>query len=321
MSKYRQNKKPIQYLDLVSEYLQEAPETVEGISNSSTFYFIEWAFREIYGAYTFTGLPEGWDLDYMLQRLFIDGHFAVTDTELGVLPLQCGFAGVNVFNHPNKVIIANPVLGSFRRYIADSVGSLDTDRPEKPAALVKLQYNYAGIMPLVTRYAVMLAMCDSATAVNLINSKTAVIFAASNQKEAQSYKLMYDEITGGKPGAFIGDSLAEKIRDRIFFQDVKNMFIAKDLETVKRQIKNDLLSDIGVNNANQDKRERMITDEVNGNEEEVRSAAEHWIETVNEGLTVANKLYNLNLRFVKKDLGGEKQNELSESSDLGSDDT
>ena len=99
------------------------------------------------------------------------------------------------------------------------------------------------------------------------------------------------------------------------------MFIAKDLETVKRQIKNDLLSDIGVNNANQDKRERMITDEVNGNEEEVRSAAEHWIETVNEGLTVANKLYNLNLRFVKKDLGGEKQNELSESSDLGSDDT
>ena len=319
MSRYKQ--KPIQYLDLVSEYIREAPETVEGISNSSTFYFIEWAFREIYGTYTFTGLPDGWDLDYMLQRLFIDGHFAITDTDIGVLPLQCGFTGVNVFNHPNKVIIANPVLGSFRRYIADSVGSLDTDRPEKPAALIKLQYNYVGIMPLVTRYAVMLAMCDSSTAVNLINSKAALVFAANNQKEAQSFKLMYDEITGGKPGVFIGDTLADKIRDRIFFQDVKNMFIAKDLETVKRQIKNDFLSDIGVNNTNQDKRERMITDEVNGNEEEVRSAAEHWIETVNEGLTVANNLYNLNLRFIKKNVGGESRDELSESTRLSADNT
>lgn len=320
MSKYKKNK-PIQYLDLVSEYLQEAPETVEGISNSSTFYYIEWAFREIYGAYTFTGLPEGWDLDYMLQRLFIDGHFAITDTELGILPLQCGFAGVNVFNHPSKVLITNPVLGSFRRYISDSVGSIDKDRPEKPAALIKLQYNYSGAMPLVMRYAVMLAMCDSSTAVNLMNCKTAAVFAASNQKEATSYKLMYDEITSGKPGVFIGDTLAEKIRDRIFFQDVKNMFIAKDLETVKRQIKNDFLSDIGVNNANQDKRERMITDEVNGNEEEVRSAAEHWVDTVNKGLTVANNLYNLELRFVKKNLGGEKHSELSESDKLSSDDT
>lgn len=318
MSKKYKNK-PIPYLDLVSGFLQESPETVEGINNSSTFYFIEWAFREIYGAYTFEGLPDGWDLDYMLQRLFIDGHFCITDTELGVLPLQCGFAGVNVFNHPNKVIIANPVLGSFRRYIADSVGSLDKDRPGKPAALVKLQYNYSGVMPLVTRYAVMLSMCDSATAVNLINSKTAVVFAANNQKEAQSYKLMYDEITEGKPGVFIGDGLAEKIRDRIFFQNIKEMFIAKDLEIVKRQIKNDFLSDIGINNTNTEKKERLITEEVSGNLEEIRSTAEYWIKTVNEGLGVANSLYGLNLKFIKKNIGGDPDNELSEPDKLSSD--
>ena len=249
--------------------------------------------------YEFKNLPVGWDQDYMLQRLFIDGLFCITDTDLGVLPLQCGVSGVNVFNRPNECLIANAVLGSFRRKIADSVGALEP-LPDQLCALVHLQYDYSGIMETVNRYAVMLAMCDSATAVNLMNTKTALVFAAKNKKEADSYKLMYDQIAQGRPAVFVGDDLAAKLRDQLVITDVKQMFVADDVETVKQKIVNDFLSDVGIHNANTEKRERLIQNEVNSNHDEVRSGAEHWIQTVNAGLEVANSLYGLQLEFDRK---------------------
>ena len=291
--------KPIQYDDLLRSYFSFAPEDVEGLNNASVVYYTTWALRKVFGAYEFSGLPAGWDADYMLQRLFIDGHFCVTDTELGVLPLQCGISGVNVFNHPNECLIANAVLGSFRRKIADSVGSI-TQLPDQLCALVKLQYDYAGIMPTINRYAVMLSMCDSASAVNLLNSKTAFVFAASNQREARSYQMMFDKISRGEPAVFVGDDLALKLRDKLMITDVKQMFIADDIEIVKQKIVNDFLSDVGIHNANTEKRERLVQNEVDSNHDEVRSGAEHWVETVNEGLRIANTLYGLDLKFNRK---------------------
>ena len=308
------NRRDYAYDDLLRSYYAIEPDTVDGLGNLSVVYFTNWALRKVFGTYEFTGLPAGWDHDYMLQRLFVDGHFCITDTELGVLPLQCGVTGVNVFNHPTECLIANSVLGSFRRRIADSVGALE-GLPDTPCALVKLQYDYSGIMPTINRYAIMLAMCDSATAVNLINSKTAYVFSASNKKEADSFKLMMKKISEGEPAVYIGDDLAGKLRDRMTFNDVKNTFIAADLENVKQQIINDFLSDIGIDNANTEKRERLLTNEVDSNKAEVRTGAEHWLTTVKEGLRIANTLYGLNLDFRRKDFNeeGGGVNELTES--------
>lgn len=293
------SKHAIQYDDLLRSYFSFQPEDVDGLNNASTVYYTTWCLRKIFGIYAFENLPAGWDADYMLQRLFIDGHFCITDTDLGVLPLQCGITGVNVFNHPNECLVANAVLGSFRRKIADSVGSTAT-LPDKVCALVKLQYDYAGIMPTINRYAVMLSMCDSASAVNLLNSKTAFVFAADNQKEARSFQMMFDKISRGEPAVFVGDGLANKLRDKLVLSDVKQMFIADDIAVVKQKIINDFLSDVGIHNANTEKRERLIQNEVDSNHDEVRSGAEHWLETVNDGLRIANTLYGLDIRFTRK---------------------
>ena len=52
---------------------------------------------------------------------------------------------------------------------------------------------------------------------------------------------------------------------------------------------------MGLNNANTDKRERLIVDEVNANNTEIRANVQHWITTINEGLRRANSLFDLNL--------------------------
>ena len=282
-------KKPIPESDLYRNYFSIDPKTVEGLNNVSVLYYTGKCIEKLFGVYQITGVPEGWDIDYMKERIFLDGKLCICDTALGVLPLQTGVSGLNVFNHPTTCVIANPVLGSFEKMI-----NID-------CALVKLQFNYGNVWPIINRYACLLAMCDSSISVNLMNSHAAAIFGAESKAEAESYKRMYDQITSGKPGVFISENLAKRLADRLLFNHVKEQFIALDVEELKQRIMDDFLSDIGINNANTDKRERLITSEVDSNYQEVRSGAEHWLDNIREGFEVANRLFDLNLDIIRRE--------------------
>ena len=274
---------------MLSRYIfQIEPKDVEGLNNTSVVYYTYEFIRKLFGVYAIENVPEGWDYDYMLERIFLDGMMCITDTELGVLPLQTGVSGLNVFNHPTTCVIANPVLGSLERRI-------DID-----CALVKLQFNYGNVWPIINRYASMLAMCDSAIAVNLINTKVCAIFGADSKAEAETYKRMYDKISRGDPAVFVGEGLAKKLSDRLLFNQVKQQYIADDVEDLKQRLMDDFLSDIGINNANTDKRERLNTFEVVSNTQEVRSGAEHWLQNIQDGFDVANRLYGLDLKITRK---------------------
>lgn len=279
---------------MLSRYIfQIEPKDVEGLNNTSVVYYTYEFIRKLFGVYAIENVPEGWDYDYMLERIFLDGMMCITDTELGVLPLQTGVSGLNVFNHPTTCVIANPVLGSLERRI-------DVD-----CALVKLQFNYGNVWPIINRYASLLAMCDSAIAVNLINTKVCAIFGADSKAEAETYKRMYDKISRGDPAVFVGEGLAKKLSDRLLFNQVKQQYIADDVEELKQRLMDDFLSDIGINNANTDKRERLNTFEVVSNTQEVRSGAEHWLQNIQDGFDVANRLYGLNLKITRKQFKSE----------------
>ena len=300
-------KRSIPERDLLGRHLfQIEPRDVEGLNNTSVVYYTYEFIRKLFGVYAIENVPEGWDYDYMLERIFLDGMLCITDTALGVLPLQTGVSGLNVFNHPTTCVIANPVLGSFER-------TIDVD-----CALVKLQYNYGNVWPIINRYASLLAMCDSAIAVNLINTKTAAIFGAESKAEAESYKLMFDKVSRGEPAVFIGEGLAKKLSERLLFNQVKQQYVAGDVEDLKQRLMDDFLSDIGINNANTDKRERLNTYEVVSNTQEVRSGAEHWLDNIQSGFDVANKMFGLQLKIVRKQFKAETpeggvQDEFTES--------
>ena len=287
--------------DLLNRMFSIRPEEVEGLNNTSVVYYTQECIKKLFGVYAIENVPDGWDVDYMKERIFLDGMLCITDTAAGVLPLQTGVSGLNVFNHPTTCVIANPVLGSFERTI------------DKDCALVKLQFNYGNVWPIINRYAALLASCDSAIAVNLINTKATAIFGAETKSEAESYKKMYDQMTQGKPAVFIGENIAKRLSERLLFNRVKESYIAADVEDLKQRIMDDFLSDIGINNANTDKRERLNTYEVVSNTQEVRSGAEHWLQNVNDGFKRANVLYGLDLRMIRHEWKPDAGKEVAEN--------
>lgn len=277
----------VMYQDTINLMTSTRPRTVSPAS-TSFFYYVDALFRKAMSVYEFSGIPENWDYDYFLSNLLSQGFIAITDTRLGVLPLKCAIAGINVFNHPTDIIIANPVLGNLNRKI-------DVD-----AALVKISYNYHGILSICYRYAEMLASCDSAIAVNLQNSKVAFIGLVETKQQANSMKLMYDKISAGEPAVFVKGSQINS--DTILYNHVKENFIASDVQLLKRKIMSEFLTEIGVNNANTDKRERLTDNEVEANDSEIQLNASYWLENMREGINVANKMFGLNITANLKNI-------------------
>lgn len=293
----------IPFQDLVHQFFAKKPKDVDGVANTSTIYYREYLLKKILSRFEFDGLPSYWDMDYFLEVLFLDGKICITDTAAGVLPLRCGTTGIGIFEQPTECQIANPVLGSFRR-------TIDVD-----CALIKLQYNYAGCGWLINRYATMLAMCDSSVAVNLMNTKVTYVFKASSKAQSETLKNMYDQITQGKPAVFVGENGAIN-EENMFVMPAKQNFIAEDVQILKRKIINEFLTEIGINNTNQDKRERLTDDEVNANNDEVYANIQHWFDNISDGINRANKLYNLSLSVKIREFGGVKDVDTSESTGL-----
>lgn len=281
----------VPYSDLVREFFARKPKEVDGVANTSAMYYRQKLLRLVLQRFEWSNLPENWELDYFLEHLFLDGIIGITDTNAGILALKCGLTGIGIYDQPTEAIFANPILGNFRRTLGED------------CEIIKIQYDYKGIGWILNRYSALLAMCDSSIAVNLMNTKATYVFGATSKTQAETFKALYDDITMGKPAVFTSSGNAGMIKEQMFNMPAKENFIADDVQLLKRKIVNEFLTDIGINNTNLDKRERLTDDEVNANNDEVLANIAHWYDNIIDGITRTNQMFGLSLECKIRSYG------------------
>lgn len=233
-------------------------------------------------------IPETWAENYMLYCLYLWGFFAVIETDkYGVIPQGCSLKGYNIYYQPTNAVITNPLLRGIREPEID-----------KQCVLFRLQPDYAGIMDIVSYYANLMALTSEAIGVNLVNSKLAYVFGAENKAQAESFKAMYDKIASGEPAVFIDKNLYDdngKPRWFTFANNIKEMFITDELLANLRLIENMFDTDIGIPNANTEKRERLITQEVRANNFETQSKCTIWLKSLQESCRKTKEMFGIDV--------------------------
>ena len=275
----------------IDRFMDDFPKNVEGLNNSSYFYYRNVLLTKLYSVIRPINFPASWDVDYFYNALFNQGYICVTDTKSGVLPLECGIGGINVFNKPTICFIANPILGSFNRTINDN------------CVLVYFwnifgQYNT--VNSIITRYASMLASIDGSINITIMNSRVAHVFEVETEGQKRTVEKIYDDVSNGKPVIVMKkgqNNTFDKDGLRRDFLNVKNTFIGNELVDLKNSIMNDFLTEIGIKNANTDKRERLNSDEVNANNQETKALVTVWIDTLNKCCKLVNEMFNLDIGF------------------------
>lgn len=272
-----------EYYRMLREYYSIDPTLVDGVGNTSFMYYRQYLYELIYSRFIFVDFPMTWDKDYFRQCLFNEGVISICNTDYGVLALRGGVSGINIYEKPTEMIISNPVLGSFTRRIG-----IDCE----PVYFEYFQNGITSMENIVRRYAVLLAQTDASLNTTLINSRVAMTFTSKSDTALKTAKKMYDNVTRGVPALFmLTDKKDDELSTQPYFNNVKNTYVGNDILLTRQSIINDFCTHIGISNANTDKRERLIKDEVNANNEMTRTLINMWLETINDCFDRARQLF------------------------------
>lgn len=264
-----------------------SPSTVHCRNTQLQRYFRRYLMQKAISVFKWK-LPDTWDADYFLYTLYGYGYCAVINTEeFGVIPQWGALGGYNVFYRPTYVIITNPLIKEMKR---PTIG-ID-------CTIIKLQPDYGSITDLVNYYADMLALCSESIGINMINSHVSTVFPAANKAMAESYKKMYDKIASGDPAVVVDKNLFDDTGKPVwtpFQANIKNEYIADNILADMRRIESQFDQDIGIPTANTDKRERLISSEVNSNNVETAIRCEFWLEQIKKAVEETNAMFNTDI--------------------------
>ena len=264
-----------------------SPSTVHVKNTTLAQFFKRYLLQEAISRYKFT-LPERWDFNYFTSVLFVIGFIFGFDKEpkFGLIPQHGFLGGFNVQYQPYYATISNPLFenGSYRLIIGEE------------CSIIKLQPDFCGLYDIVDYYGDLMALTAETVGVNVLNSKLSFVFAATNKAMAESFKKLYDNFASGEPASFADSKLFDEegnLRVALMMQNVGQNFIADKLLDCLGVIRNKFLTDIGIPNANTDKRERLNETEVNSNNIETASKAYLWLQTMQEGFQKTREMFGL----------------------------
>ena len=278
---------PILYDHINADNSQRNPSTIHVTNTSLSLFFQRYLMQKVFSVYDFS-IPEDWDQDYFRYSLFCYGFVAVLNTDkYGVICQHGTPSGYNVYYRPTRVIVANPALSK----------TYDLTIGED-CQVIKLTPDWRGCFDIVQMYADMMAVTMESFGINVLNSKLSYVFAAESKTMAESMKKLFDQVASGQPAAFADSALFNDDGDPLwmeFTQNLKQNFIGLDLLEALTTIENKFNTAIGINNANLQKRERLITDEVNANNDDIKALCSVWLDSLQESIRKVNDMFDLNI--------------------------
>lgn len=289
------------FYDYINVYNSRISPSTIHINSQIKWYFVRQLMQEVIGLYDFR-LPEDWNHDYFKYVLFVNGFISVMKTDIyGTICQHCTLGGRTIYYAPKYALISNPAFDkSYRLEIGRQCG------------LIKLKPDYTGVMDIVDYYSDMLALAAESAGLNLQNTKLAYVFMCADKQQAESFKKVFDQISAGNPAGFMDKKLFNDDGSpnwMMFNQNLRNTYIAGDILEDMRKWKQQFCTEVGIPNANTDKKERLIRDEVNANTTETQTKAMLWLDTIRNGMEDCNRLFGLDLdaklRFTEQEGGSD----------------
>jgi hypothetical protein len=241
------------------------------------------------------GLPESCNVKYLEMCLYTYGRaIFIEDKTLGYLNMKATPSGqLNHYDEPISYTANSTTYN--KRFDRDNCVLIRNNYLERPTD------------NSVMLFSMRLTEAERTIDTNIKAQKTPVLIRCDDKDRLTMINL-YKKFDGNSP--FILGSKSLDI-DALKVLKTDAPFIADKVQTYKESIWNEALTFFGINNANSDKRERLITDEVNANNEVININAQAMLLTRLEACKEINEKYGLNvtvkLRSFKEDEAEEKE--------------
>lgn len=240
-------------------------------------------------AFRWDGLPDGIEERHIERQLFKYGKaIFFRDEEMSFMCLEAQESGQqNVYGDPLSYIAHG--IGYHKRYAADECVIIENNK-------LRLATD-----PFILFYVNKLTEAERTMDVNIKSCKTPVIFACDD-KDVLTFKRIFQQVDGNVPAIFADRGLN---LDSIQSYQTGVKFMGKDLMDYANSVENKLLTFLGVNNSPIDKKERVLMDEANANNQLIAEFAELQLEARQRACEAINQMYGLNVSVKRRETPAE----------------
>lgn len=231
-------------------------------------------------------LPDGIESRHIEDALFYNGECAFFKKDKTLMALPCGSSGnVNVYGDPLSFNVSgvgyNKILSA-----DDMVRILSNDE----AIPVNIFINY---------YSDLLAETEATMRANLKQQKFPYIIATTKNHEL-THKNIMNKLESGEPNIFVDEELSRG-NGNIGISTLKTdaPYILDKLQLFKNDTVCELLTYLGFNNTNSNKKERLLVDEVNVNNSHILMNLDIEFKNREKACKEINEKYGTNISVKK----------------------
>ena len=232
-------------------------------------------------------LPKGLESRHIENALFRFGQAGfVDDKDLGLICLPSSPRGLNVYGDPTEILLTGN--GYSKEYkVKDVVRIMNNDLCYP--TIVHINY-----------YADKISRCDKAIDMNVRHQKTPYILKTTKQNEL-SMKNLINKIERDDYAIFIDEKMTNGGDTGLIVDQTLVPFVADKLQEHKNNLVCELLTILGLNNndSNNMKKERLIVDEVNANNQEIEMYLDTDFKNRQKACEEINAKFGLNITVDK----------------------
>lgn len=231
--------------------------------------------------FKWNNLPNGIDEKWIEKFLFSEGQcMFYLDAEKGFMVAKCTEEQLNYYDEP---ILLRP-YGTNLSYQEAKENNVE-------CVLIRNNDECIPTSPTIQLYAMRLAEISRTIDTN-INAMKMPYFIRCSDKQRLSLKNAMAQRNDNETVIW-----ADKSIDLDGFQVLKTdvPIVFDKLQIQKHAIWNECMTFLGINNANMDKRERLVDDEVHANNEQIGLSSQVMLKSRQKACELINELFGLNI--------------------------
>lgn len=241
--------------------------------------------------FEWVNLPSSMNAMWLERCLYNDGQATfLKDKNFGFINTKCCTNGkVNLYNLPSSLHCYSFEYQT-NRALYTGITTNDESKDYSECILVQNNWDRTPTAGTMNLFAYRLYEAERSIDVNIKSQKFPLLLLVD---EAQRLTILnvYKQIDGNKP-AIMGD------KNNLSPEDIRSIntgspFVADKLTDYKKEIWNEALTFLGINNIMVDKKERLITDEANSNNELINLNLQSFLAPRQEACRQFNEKFRL----------------------------